>query len=103
MEASFGVVYTFRVLPEKANEFESAWRELTLLIRKYEGGLGSRLHKVSDTEYFAYAQWPNKQTWESSGDNMPASAQSHRDTMRAACTEIKTLVQGEIRSDELLI
>ena len=43
--------------------FAEAWAELTAIIRDECGGLGSRLHRTSDGQYFAYAQWPSEQAW----------------------------------------
>lgn len=86
----FTVIYSFKVIPEKATDFIEAWKGLTELIYDYEGSLGSRLHQQSKDIYIAYAQWPNKKTWEEAGEKLPESAQELRKIMRESCLEINT-------------
>ena len=56
----FALVYRFRIHENTEQAFISSWAELTRMIRKHEGSLGSRLHKEDETTYIAYAQWPSK-------------------------------------------
>jgi heme-degrading monooxygenase HmoA len=98
----FCVLYSFEVLPEKDKEFLVSWRGMTELIRDYEGGLGSRLHKKDDGGHIAYAQWPNKKTWEGSGDKLPESAAKYRKLMRESCTKIETMETMQV-TDDLLV
>jgi len=46
--------------------FTEGWSRLTEAIRETRGGMGSRLHKSDNGWWIAYAQWPDRQTWESS-------------------------------------
>jgi len=62
----FVVLYRWKVDPSKEEQFCSAGEVLTREIRVHGGGLGSRLHKASDGTWWAYAQWPDKETWEKS-------------------------------------
>lgn len=87
----FAVIYAFTVKPGCQPVFEEAWTELTGLIRDYEGGLGSRLHRKTDEIYIAYAQWPDRATWDNSGDKLPDSAQPIRKRLRESCEKIETL------------
>lgn len=64
IRASFCVIYRFRVDPERADAFVDAWSRLTHAIREAFGGLGSRLHRDSEGIWVAYAQWPDRATWE---------------------------------------
>ena len=94
----FAVVYRFEVVPEKSQAFEEAWRQLTLLFREEAGALGSRLHR-GDDGFWAYARWPDRDTWalaELSEAATPWFAQ-----MRAASTGIEVVLQGEIARDLL--
>lgn len=75
------------------SEFIKSWKQLTQLIYEYEGSLGSRLHKLNDTSYIAYAQWPDRETWKNSGNNLPDSADRIRKTMRDCCTNIEVLYE----------
>lgn len=62
----FAEIYKFDVKENRESEFIGVRKQLTQLIYDYEGSLGSRLHKLKDTSYIAYAQWPDRQTWKNS-------------------------------------
>lgn len=59
----FVVIYSFKIKLEEKAVFFKVWREMTMAIRENCGGLGSRLHQKSDSEYIAYAQWPDENTF----------------------------------------
>lgn len=59
----FTVLYRWRLKPGCEESFLEAWAKMTMLIRNQCGGLGSRLHKVEDGTWAAYAQWPNREAW----------------------------------------
>ena len=42
----FSVIYKFKIKEDFIQQFEENWAELTKLIAKHQGGLGSRLQKV---------------------------------------------------------
>lgn len=98
----FAVLYKFSPLPGKTDVFLEGWHGMTKLIRDHEGGLGSRLHRVSDTEYIAYAQWPDRETWENSGEKLPPEAGQFRKMMRESCEEILTMHTMDV-VDDLLV
>jgi quinol monooxygenase YgiN len=85
----YTIIYSFKVNDGKENEFIDCWTELTKLIYKYEGSYGSKLHKINENLFIGYAQWPDKKTFEQSGDNLPATANDYRQKMRECCSEIK--------------
>ncbi|MFN8671727.1 MAG: antibiotic biosynthesis monooxygenase [Candidatus Sericytochromatia bacterium] len=60
----FIVIYQWQIKEAKEPQFIENWEKLTNIIYKKFGSLGSRLHKVSDNHFLAYAQWPNKELWE---------------------------------------
>ena len=97
----FAVVYLFVVKAGRENDFESAWKDLTLLIYQYEGSLGSRLHRVDSLQYIAYAQWPDKATWSKSGSQLPERAKDLRKKMKDSCERIETLYEMETIEDVL--
>ncbi|MEM9168391.1 MAG: hypothetical protein AAGC56_01955 [Pseudomonadota bacterium] len=45
-------------------EFIDVWTQMTHIFADQCGALGSRLHKGGKTAYFAYAQWPDKETYD---------------------------------------
>ena len=95
------VLYTFDVKPDKEEDFIKGWKGLTELIYKYEGSLGSRLHRDNEQNYIAYAQWPDKNTFEQSGNNLPEEANHYRNLMRASCEKIETLKKMDVLEDLL--
>ena len=60
----FVVIYRWRVIPGLDAQFEAGWRAGTERIAAEFGGWGSRLHRTDDGAFIAYAQWPDKATWE---------------------------------------
>lgn len=98
----FIVIYTFQVKPGRANDLIKSWTELTMLITKHRGSLGSRLHQAGNNLFIAYAQWPDKNTWENKTATMPALADAYSAQVRDCCTEIKTEYTMEVIKDLLL-
>ena len=97
----FIAIYSFKVKKNNEENFIKAWEDLTELIYRYEGSLGSRLHRADDNEFIAYAQWPDRETWKNSGDRLPPEADIARKKMREACEEVKTIHELESISDLL--
>ncbi len=62
----FAVIYRWRLLAGKEEGFREAWEVMTRLLRESYGALGSRLHSAEDGTWVAYAQWPDRDTWERS-------------------------------------
>lgn len=97
----FVVIYKFKVNTGKMDQFKTAWTDLTKLIYQYEGSLGSRLHRENNDTFIAYAQWPNRKQWETSGDQLPPEAEPIRLSMKQACTSIETMHTLETEDDLL--
>jgi heme-degrading monooxygenase HmoA len=62
-EIGFAVIYRWKIREGMESEFQDAWRETTALLMKERGGLGSRLHRTSNSQWIAYAQWPSEEAW----------------------------------------
>lgn len=62
----FIVMFEFVPMPGKEADFLAAWPKVTQGIYLFKGSLGSRLHKNEDGQWIAYAQWPDRATWEHS-------------------------------------
>lgn len=94
-------MYLFRVKPGSEASFLRSWEELTVLIRSSEGSYGSRLHRSSehDNAWFAYALWPDRDTYINSGAKLPAQADEVRERMRNACEAVETIFTGEVEND----
>jgi len=67
-KVGFAVIDRCRLHPGKEQQFRQAWERGTLLLMTKRGGLGSRLHQAEDGTWVAYAQWPNRETWEQARD-----------------------------------
>jgi hypothetical protein len=63
----FCVIYRWRLHAGMEDAFVAAWARLTDAIRARRRGLGSRLHRTGDQLWLAYAQWPDRGTWEAAG------------------------------------
>lgn len=100
----FAVIYKFRVIKGKEDDFLRSWKALTEMLIQYEGGLGSRLHKTKEPgEYIAYARWPDRSIWaQQPKHNLPPEAETARTVMRNACEDISTLFELEIVEDLLV-
>lgn len=99
----FAVIYEFKIKSEDLTEaFVENWRQMTMLIAKYEKGLGSRLHKKDSLTYIAYAQWPDQNTFEISGNHLPEEADLIRKKMRACCEKVTVLHKLQM-TDDLLV
>ena len=95
------VLYTIKIKPNQEDNFIEAWKGLTALIYKHEGSLGSRLHKKDALNFFAYAQWPDKATFENAGGNLSEDANYFRIKMKASCETFEVLEQFEMIEDLL--
>ena len=95
----FAVLYIFDVIPGKEKEFKKSWSDLTKLIYKYEGSLGSRLHIGKENQFIAYAQWPDKNTWKQAGDNLPPETDQVRQMMKDSCHSITTQHELQVEED----
>ena len=59
----FVVLYRWRIKKDHEEEFRAAWARATEKIAERYGALGSRLHRVDDGSWLAYAQWPDRERW----------------------------------------
>lgn len=73
--ARFAVLYRWRIDESRLADFRAAWEEATHRIRDERGGLGSRLHRLGDGFWAAYAQWPSRQAWLLSQQQGPVDAE----------------------------
>jgi hypothetical protein len=100
----FAVVYRWKLIPGREAEFEEGWRAGTEAIAKEFGGWGSRLHRGEDGMVLAYAQWPDRATWEKAmATRMHHSNNAARAKYRGAFAResFETLFAGEIIADLL--
>ncbi len=60
----FIVMFEFAVKDGFEKQFMESWPLVTQGIYLLKGSLGSRLHRNKNGELIAYAQWPDRETWE---------------------------------------
>ena len=75
----------------------AAWETLTQGIRAGRGGLGSRLHRAEDGTWVAYAQWPDRATWERFQDMESVDAQASADLSEAVLERFDPVLLEPIR------
>jgi hypothetical protein len=100
----FAVSYRWKLISEREAQFEEGWRAGTVAIAKEFGGWGSRLHRGDDGTVFAYAQWPDRATWERAlAMRMHHSDDAARAKYRGAFQpeSFETVFAGEVVADLL--
>ena len=90
VQHTFSIIYSFRIHEGKEQDFINSWTALTSLFYEFAGSYGSRLHKADNLLFIAYAQWPDKETFERADDTLPEESNIYRQQLRASCSEIKT-------------
>jgi hypothetical protein len=61
----FVAIYRWKIIQESEEMFLQGWHRRTEEIYRRCGSLGSRSHKAEDGSWAAYAEWPDRETWES--------------------------------------
>ena len=100
----FAVIYRWKLIPGREAEFEEGWKAGTAAIAREFGGWGSRLHRGEDGVVVAYAQWPDRETWEKAMQTrMHHSNDEAREKYRSAFEpeSFETLFAGEVTADLL--
>ena len=97
----FCVIYSFFVKPNLNDQFEQVWRDLTNIIYKNNGSLGSRLHRENNHKYIAYAQWPDKESWKTAFAKLPDESKFISQLMKDSCEKIETLYELDVIDDLL--
>ena len=100
------VLYRWRLKEGAAEDFASAWSEVTRFYKEHFDSLGSRLHLGSDDLWYGYAQWKStgqrQRAFEERDEKLddPALA-SARDRMASAVKESLPEIELDIKADYL--
>jgi quinol monooxygenase YgiN len=97
----FAVIYRFNVRHGFDEQFQSAWAERTREIQAQHGGLGSRLHRSPDGAWIAYAQWPDRATWDAAGHTGTEDTAA-QGAMKQCCETVETLFELDVMNDLLV-
>ncbi|HYB11056.1 MAG TPA: antibiotic biosynthesis monooxygenase [Alphaproteobacteria bacterium] len=99
----FVLLYEWRVKPGRESEFVEAWSNLTRLIYKRRGSLGSRLHRTEDGRFIAYAQWPGRDAWNISlNEPTTPEEENYRRVMQESAVRKKPDILMTLVEDELV-
>lgn len=93
--------YRWRLKVGREETFRALWEAGTQLFIDEQHTLGSRLHKADDGTYFAYAQWPSRESYHKNKQ----LSQEHQETlikMRDCVEESFPVILGEVQSDFLI-
>ena len=71
----FVVIYQWKLKAGQESHFREGWRRVTRALIRHRGGLGSRLHEGEAGVWIAYAQWPDKASWEKSVELGPINGE----------------------------
>lgn len=100
----YAVAYRWKIEPGKEDQFALAWAAGTTAISEEFNGWGSRLHAGDDGYFYAYAQWPDKATYDKAMESrMHHSDDEARNAYRDAIMEdgFEVMFAGEMISDLL--
>ena len=104
----YAVAYRFTLLPSALQfgaraaqaEFIDTWSGFTAFFKEECGALGSRLHIGEDGAFYAYAQWPDKKTFDAASDVPPTDEFTK---LRVKWSELvapsEILFQGDVVKD----
>lgn len=70
----YAISYRFKLIhpsAESETHFIACWSGITEFFKEKAGALGSRLHKGEDGFFYAYAQWPDRHTFEAASEILP--------------------------------
>jgi len=98
----FAAIYEFHVKDGQDAAFIAAWAKLTEGIYRHDGSRGSRLHKSAPGVFVAYAQWPDRATWEAIGStNRGPEYVAAGEAMRHSLVSSRTVYELELEADYL--
>lgn len=90
------MLYRFRLVPDKEEQFIDAWQRVTVALRERRGGLGSRLHRGDDGLWYAYAQWPSREAREVAFAGESVDAQAQAEMAEAIAERLPELVMTPV-------
>lgn len=96
----FVALYRWKVKAGQEKNFLAGWHRRTEEIYQHCGSLGSRLHQAEDGVWVAYAQWPDRQTYDAA-QNMPALDVAARLTFRESIAEAYPDIYMHVTDDLL--
>ena len=96
----FVALYRWKVKEGHERNFLESWHRITEGIYQHSGSLGSRLHQAEDGVWVAYAQWPDRQTYDAA-KNIPAIDAEARTMFRESIEEADPDIYKNVTDDLL--
>ena len=93
----FAVIYRWKVKPGMEAQYQRGWERVTERLKADRGALGSRLHKMDDGTWVAYAQWPSRAAWERSRAMGPADPEGSRLMHEAEAEALPPMLLDPVR------
>ncbi len=101
----YAISYRFKLTQSSAEaetQFITCWSGITEFFNEKAGALGSRLHKGEDGCFYAYAQWPDRQTFEAASEILPTeSFVKLRLQWAQLCEPSEIIFAGTVKADLL--
>ncbi|MFI8101015.1 hypothetical protein [Streptomyces sp. NPDC086023] len=95
----FAVIYRWRLVPGKEQQFTDGWHRVTEAIRARCGSYGSRLHTAHDGTWVAYARWPDAGTREACGTPDPEGLAMMRDAVAEGFPETRLEIVDDLLAE----
>ncbi len=95
----FCVIYHFKVKAGQQSAFQEAWHAVTEDMVQNFRSLGARLHSSEDGSFVAYAQWPDRESWQSG--HIVIEAESKQMHVENLLDEIPTVIYKMTVIDDL--
>ncbi len=82
----FIALYRWKVREGHEKSFLEGWHRRTEEIYRHSGSLGSRLHQAEERLWVAYAQWPDRRTYDAA-QSIPVTDAEARNMFRESIEE----------------
>jgi quinol monooxygenase YgiN len=99
-ETMFIALYRWKVKEGHEKNFRKGWHKRTEEIYQLAGSLGSRLHQAEDGTWVAYAQWPDRQTYDAAR-SVPVIDEEAREMFRESIEEAYPDIYMNVADDLL--
>jgi heme-degrading monooxygenase HmoA len=85
------ILYSWRIKPDKEEQFIESWLQITEFLHNNSGSLGSRLHRGNDNLFYGYAQWKSDEERQNAFQNsaqISDAIEKMRDSIEETMPEI---------------
>ncbi len=101
-EISFAVIYRWKLTPGLEQGFVDGWQSVSRILEERFGALGARLHRAEDSTWVAYAQWPDRVSWENARLESPEGLAAMRAMQNAVERRYEAILMEPVAGCENL-